>query len=170
MSKRLIFFFFVILFFQRASYGALSRFDVYGGEKLYHDLSQVCLEQLNRSSPIIDIIDHKTLDCMGERADVTEFCYQKNKTEEGYLRGYVDQKLKKVICQRAQRLIVQYRCVDRDLSVFCEEAARGCAKVKEIFAKNIPIIHQSLIERKSIRVKELNCYFEVPRNLDVIEN
>jgi len=170
MNRQIFLFLFSFFLIQRASHGALSRFDVYGGEKQYHELSQVCLDQLNRSSPIIDILDHKTLDCMGERADVADFCYKKNKNDESYLRGYVDQKLKKVICQKAQRLIVQYRCANQDLSVFCEEAARGCSKIKEIFAKNIPIIHQSLIERKNLRLKELNCYFEVPRNLDVIEN
>lgn len=170
MSKHFFILIFSFIFIQRASYGALSRFDVYGGEKLYHDYSQVCSEYLKRPSPIIEVIDHKTLDCMGERADISQYCYENNKNEEGYLRGYVDVKAAKVICQRAKRLIVQYRCGKNDLSVFCEDAKRGCQKVREIFAKNIPMVHQSLIERKPSRIKELNCYFEVPRNLDVIEN
>lgn len=147
---------------------SLTKFDVFNSKKLYYDYSAVCTDALGRVAEIIDVVDSKTLNCMGTEVNAAQFCDKKYYTEKGYMRGYLDKQAQKLVCQHASRVVMSFKCPKNSKQAYCTDALNGCKIFQNLLAKNLDLFHHSLIKRDD-ETKDLNCYFENNLSLESLE-
>lgn len=132
--------------------------DVYlKGQKEY-DLKEVCDFFYKQDYPLIEIISITKLDCMKATVDVSSFCKKKQADDPFLIRGHIDKKKKKVICQSASRVILKYDC-SKDGGQYCEDSSVGCYILRDRYAIRLKIIHHSLLNESKGK-KVLTCYFQ----------
>jgi hypothetical protein len=123
------------------------KYDVHGSTKLEFDFKAVCLDKKLETS-LIQIKDSNTLDCFGKKVNISNYCELKVSTD--FIRGFIDKKSQKVICQSAKRIVFKYDC--KSNKTYCK-SVKACDFVKEKLAKSLSILHRSIIDNN------LNCYF-----------
>ncbi len=129
-------------------------------DKMSYSFKTVCSKMVPHESPLIEVISTTELDCMGKKIAVTDFCDKERAADPYYLRAYVDQNLKRVICHSGKKVIFKYQCVKLTDKKYCERAPKvSCAEVKNKMAKRLHIVHASVTKNEK-GIKELNCYFE----------
>lgn len=147
----------------KASYAGLIQFDVVGSDKKIFSPREVCEKLSAKESVLSNIISMTKIDCMGKIFEVDQFCDEKFKKSEKYLRAYTDKENKTVICESASKVILKYECESKDDSN-CLDSEIGCFEFKKKLVKNLKVIHHSIIDSqkdpKSISKKTLNCYFD----------
>jgi hypothetical protein len=147
---------------------SITRYDVFGSQKLMHDFSEVCTYFHPQGSSLIDIVSTAYLDCMGRKIAVADFCDEKYRRDPQYIRAYVDSDLKKVVCQKANRVILSYRCEANNRSKLCLDAKDACQALKSMLAKNLDLVHFSLIKRDETQ-RDLNCYYDNLASLEKLK-
>lgn len=140
------------------SYAKIIKDDVYlVGQKEY-DLKTVCDFFYKQDFPLIEIKSATQLDCMKGQVSVGTFCAQKQSDDPHLIRGFIDSKNNKVICQSAKRVILKYSCSNKDPK-HCEDSSIGCYILKEKLAMRLKVVHHS-ITTDTPGKKSLNCYYE----------
>ncbi len=130
------------------AYSNITQYDVYGSEKKEYSWGEVCQAVFGSTSPLIDIANSKELICMSKKTSVVDFC-KKNITKN-LIRGFIDTKTKKVICQSGNRIVFKYNCVSN--KTYCASTS-ACNEVQKDLAMTLDLVHSSITENN------LNCYF-----------
>lgn len=149
---------YLILFFSLSLHASLTKYDVTDSTKINFNYSEICTHY-NKTASLIESKNSTTLNCMGEDVSIVEFCEEKFKNDSDYTRAYLDKNNNQVICQKAKRVVLKYKCSRNSVSSFCIDAITGCQQIKKILAHNLDTIHKSLIKRDD-GSRDLNCYFE----------
>jgi hypothetical protein len=137
------------------------KFDISGYKRDLHKYEEVCKEMGIKHLLLVEPIDPLHLDCMGNRISVKKFCLKKlgGEKKERFLRGYINKKLGEVVCEMGDEALVSIGCDKRDKH-FCKEPAKGCAKLKKVYAHAHEVDYHSFIKKDVDNV--LNCYFSLP--------
>jgi hypothetical protein len=121
-----------------------------------HSYSDVCSYFDKKHLLLISAKDINFLDCMGELVAVREFCDNKYKNERLYLRGYIKDDTKEVVCQFGSRVSLSIQCTE-DKQQYCKDDKIGCELLKNVFAKRLSLANSSLINKSEGKI--LNCHF-----------
>lgn len=144
---------------------SLVKDEVYATGSEAFSFKSVCRFLLNRESPLIEAKSVSKLDCMGEVIDVADFCARKFARDPEYARALVAKEESKVVCKKARRVIMSYRCQAGD--GLCRDKDIGCYKLQERFASNLRVSHSSVLEEGA--AKRLNCYFSSLKRGEVLK-
>ena len=86
------------------------------------------------------------------------------------MRGYVDLKNKKVICQMGSNAVLAMTC-DEKHRKFCRSPKRSCQRLQKIFAHRLILDHHSILKAPlSEEAKRLNCYFSAAKDAQSLIN
>lgn len=134
--------------------------DIQTTDKLRFPFKAVCLKMVTHESPLIEVVSGTELDCMGKKISVSRFCEKEMIQDPYYLRGYVDQKSKEVVCVSGKKVNFKYQCVKLSDRRLCEDVPRNsCLMVKEKLAYRLDLVHSSY-SKNDKGIKELKCEFE----------
>jgi hypothetical protein len=141
---------------------------------------QACEELINTKGsylPIIEKENSKNLDCMGHKLNVSTFCKDKqikSDTLRDFARVIINDKDNKIYCQRAEIVIVKYKCSKNNLNAICDNTLYGCKKIGKVLANKLEVVHHSSTSKETFdfgknKPKVLNCYYQnKKRNLNSI--
>jgi hypothetical protein len=134
--------------------------DVSTTEKNRFPFKTVCQKMVSHESPLIEVISGTILDCMGKKVDVIQFCDKQMAQDPYFLRGYVDELSKEVVCHSGKKVIFKYQCVKLTDKRLCDSAPKiSCQEIQKKLARRLEIVHASVTKTEK-GIKELNCYFE----------
>ncbi len=117
----------------------------------YFEFKDVC-SYFKKDPTIIEAKNQVYLDCMGEMVSSQEFCHQKFQDEKNYVRAFVDQSEKKVVCQFAKSAELTFSCADS--KTHCSESEKTCDSLRMVFAANKKLYHASDLKG------QVKCYYE----------
>ena len=149
-----------LFFFISFSYAGVVRDDVTVTEKSSFSWKTVCSKMVAHESPLIEPVSGTQIDCMGKKVDVSDFCSKELAHDPYYLRGYVREETKEVVCQSGKKVSFKYQCVrlaDKKLCSLSAETA--CEEIRRKLARRLDIVHRSFTQNDK-GIRELNCYFE----------
>lgn len=147
------------------SYASVTRDDVTVTDKSNFSWKTVCAKMVTHETPLIEPVSGTEIDCMGKKVNVSDFCDKEMAHDPYFLRGYVNEETKEVICQSGKKVIFKYQCVRLADKRICGQSAEiSCKEIRQKLARRLDIVHQSFTKNEK-GIKELNCYFEsLPRN------
>lgn len=147
--------FFSFLLTPELLWGSVLVDDITLTSKETFSLSEFCQEMVTHPTPLIEVSSITTVDCMGKKVSVSEFCQKKMVTDPYYLRGYA--KKDYVECLSGKKVIFKYAC--RKSDKLCSQTALvSCQSLKEKIAYRLDIVHSAIIPKES--GKQLNCFYE----------
>jgi len=149
----------VCLFFAFNSQANITKDDITVTGQNEYSFTQTCKLLTKRESPLIEVLNISSLDCMGQAVNVSDFCYKIEVDNPFYVRAIIDRKDKKVICKSARRVIVKYECNRASKEKFCQDKQIGCYFLQEKLARRLKLVHSSVLPIVGKTYKELNCYF-----------
>ena len=127
---------------------------------------EVCQSLGKKHLLIVEAVNTWQIDCMGERVRVASFC-KKRPLPRPFLRAYVDEKAKEVICETGDALYLSIICDKKD-KYLCQnqKSEKNCQKLRRVYAQDLELIHHSLIPTtlslgvaKEKKKRKLNCYY-----------
>lgn len=133
---------------------SLKKYEVQNAKKSEFSFSDVCLAKGQTMLPLITPEGVSRLDCMGTKVETAEFCKDHFKGDRKLLRGYVDLAKNRVICEFADRAIVQYQCRGSNDLVDCQKSQVECQRLGEKLALNLELFHHSVTHNRV-----LSCFF-----------
>ncbi len=153
------------LFLISISYAGVIKDDVSVIDRVLFSWKAVCTKMVSFDSPLIEPVSGTEIDCMGKKVNVTDFCEKEMAQDPYFLRGYVNEASKEVVCQSGKKVIFKYQCVRLADKRICGQTAEiSCKEIRQKLARRLDIVHQSFTKNEK-GIKELNCYFEsLPRN------
>ena len=136
-------------------WGAVLVDDISITSKEIFTLKEFCQEMVTHPTPLIEVKSITTVDCMGKKVSVSDFCQKKMVTDPYYLRGYA---LKDhVECLSGKKVIFKYGCRKSD-QLCAGEARASCENLRQKIAYRLDLVHSSIIPKES--GKQLNCFYE----------
>ncbi|PIP95210.1 MAG: hypothetical protein COW00_13750 [Bdellovibrio sp. CG12_big_fil_rev_8_21_14_0_65_39_13] len=153
----------LILFFFLSSClrAEVLKHDVIARDEQYIAFNDVCEFMGHKHNLIIEHDSLTTLDCMGSKVNVFEYCLKKYGKEKKILRGYIQTKLKEVVCESGEQVTLSIGCDKRDQH-FCKDPIKGCEELRKIYAYSLTLFHHSFIPKD---VDDgLNCYYSLEKN------
>lgn len=126
-----------------------------------YEYSRICSHKGIHPSPIVEVKNSITLDCMGFSVKINDFCQEKSKGS--LIKSFIDTKNKKVVCQTGKGAKLKIIC-DKKHGHFCHSKLKGCKNIHKFIAKEIPLVHSSILMENGVRT--LNCYFLDGEGLD----
>lgn len=72
---------------------------------------------------------------MGKKVSLMSFCESKVVDKERFVRGYLDPKRNKVVCQTANQVNLSFTCKKKNKSI-CNKPKKLCGILKPVMAKN----------------------------------
>lgn len=151
----------IIVFLFSGLRAEVLKLDVSGRSDEYFSFQEACETMGHKHNLLIEHPDLLTLDCMNKKIFVKDFCLKKISTEKNLLRGYVQPKLKEVVCESGQQVILSIACDKRDKK-YCKDPIKGCQELQSIYAHSLKLYHHSFLEKDVDDV--LNCYFGDDQN------
>jgi hypothetical protein len=160
---------FFLLFFSLQLLAGVIQDDVSTTEKARFSFKTVCLKVLGQDAPLIDVLSGTEINCMGKKLDVALFCDKQMAQDPYYLRAYVDEVSREVVCHSGKKVLFKFQCVKLIDHKLCDSDAKiSCGQMKQKLAKRLDIVHSS-VTKNAKGIKELNCYFEaLPLNENLI--
>lgn len=129
-------------------------------DKVSFSWKSVCLKMVTHESPLIEPVSGTEIDCMGKKVNVSDFCEKELGHDPYYLRGYVAEASKEVVCQSGRKVNFKYQCVRLADKRLCGQSAEvSCNEIKQKLARRLDVVHHSFTKNEK-GIKELNCYFE----------
>ncbi len=122
----------------------------------------VCKKMMNKDLPLIDYTNATTLDCMGTSINVGSFCLKEMPDSPTLLRGYIDPKIKRVICKKGKKVDLKITC---EGDYLCKDTELDCYKLGQIYAMRLNLDHHSSF--KENKKKVLNCYFSLKKKISL---
>jgi len=144
------------LFFSQFLNAKVLKDDFFFKSENSYSFSEVCKTLTNRESPLIEKVSADTIDCMGLKKNVIEFCDLKESDNVFLARAYIDEEKKSVKCRSGRSVIFKWKCEGKN-DRYCKDADIGCFLVKEKLARNLKLNHKAL-DKKS---RTLSCYFDL---------
>lgn len=141
-------------------FAGVVRDDVTVTDRASFSWKSVCAKMVSHESPLIDPVSGTELDCMGKKVNVSDFCEKELAQDPYYLRGYVSEASKEVICQSGKKVIFKYQCVRLKDRALCSKSPKAaCQEIRHKLARRLDVVHQSFTKNDK-GIRELNCYFE----------
>lgn len=129
-------------------------------EKTRHSFKTVCIKSGYPDSPLIEVVNGTTLDCMSKKVDVAEFCDKEHVRDPYYLRGLIDQAKQEVVCVSGKKVLFKYQCVKLTDKALCSQDAKfACTYIQKKLARRLDIVHSSFVNNEK-GIKQLNCFYE----------
>lgn len=151
---------FFIILISKFSFSHIVLDEVLTTDKIKYSLKDVCSKMVIHESPLIDIISSNTIDCMGKKIEVKDFCDKAMVQDPYYLRAYVDEASREVICHSGKKVNLKYQCTKiSDQHLCVKDVKRNCLYFKEQLAKRLDYVEGSF-SKSAKGVKEINCKFE----------
>ncbi len=142
------------------SFAGVVRDDVTVTEKTSFSWKTVCAKMVSHDSPLIEPVSGTEIDCMGKKVSASDFCEKELAQDPYYLRAFVSEATKEVICQSGKKVIFKYQCVRLADKRLCGQTAEvSCKEIRQKLARRLDIVHQSFTKNDK-GIKELNCYFD----------
>lgn len=137
------------------SWGSVLVDDISLSSQQNYSLKEFCQEMVTHPTPLIEVKSITTVDCMGKKVSVGDFCLIKMAKDPYYIRGYA--KSEGVECLSGKKVIFKYRCRKKD--THCStDAKTTCSQLRTKLAYRLDLIHSSLIAKDDYR--QLNCFYE----------
>ncbi len=155
----------ILVFLISFSHAGVTRDDVTVTDKITFSWKFVCTKMVTHEAPLIELVSGTEIDCMGKKVNVSDFCEREMAHDPYFLRGFVKEETKEVVCQSGKKVIFKYQCVRLADKRLCGQSAEAsCKEIRHKLARRLDIVHQSFTKNDK-GIKELNCYFEsLPRN------
>lgn len=149
---------FLILIFSLSSplCAEVLKFDITGYKRDLYTYKAVCQEMGHKNLLLVEPKNVMHMDCMGEVVNIRSFC-QRVSPKETFLRGYINEKMKEVVCMHGKSAFLSIGCDKRD-KVYCESPKEGCLRLNRIYAYSHQLEYHSFIEKDVDNV--LNCHFQ----------
>lgn len=142
------------------SFAHIIQDDVSVTEKSRFSYQSVCSKMVAHDSPLIEVTSGTELDCMGTKVSVGKFCEKELIADPYYLRAYVDQDQKQVVCVSGKKVLFKYLCVKLSDKALCsQEAKKSCEHIQNKLARRLDLVHSSFVKNEK-GIKQLNCFFE----------
>ncbi len=138
----------------------LIKYEVLGSKKEQFTYLDVCKKMGHRHLLLVERIGD-SIDCMGSKVTPLEFCKAIYLTDPQYIRGYIDKSSKAIVCQKGKDVALSISCDKRD-NKFCEDARASCIVLKDEFAVNLNLVHQTLLYQGA-QGRVLNCHYSVQK-------
>lgn len=133
--------------------------DVFTTRKERFAFKTVCSAMVAHEAPLIDVLSSSELDCMGKKISIRTFCEKKMAEDPYYLRAYIDQENKEVVCHSGKTVVLKYLCARTRDKKYCDLTAKSsCEQMQELLAKRLDMVHSSFTKNEK-GIKQLNCYF-----------
>ncbi|HLT22008.1 MAG TPA: hypothetical protein VKZ84_01125 [Bacteriovoracaceae bacterium] len=145
----------LIIILPQVSWGRVLSDDISLTSKETFTLKELCQEMVTHPTPLIEVKSITTVDCMGKKINVADFCQKKMVTDPYYLRGYA--RNDRVECISGKKVIFKYACRKKD-RLCTGTAEKSCHELKSKLAYRLDIVHSSFIQKESY--KQLNCFYE----------
>jgi hypothetical protein len=123
----------------------------------------VCKKMIKKDSPLIDIYNILTLDCMSRKVKVYQFCFDELASSPYYIRAVIDKDKKKVICKKGKKVTLKLTCDSE--GVDCKDSEIACFKIQERYAARLALNHHSTFKENDRDV--LNCYFSTKAKISL---
>lgn len=146
---------FLIIIFSNETFSSVRKFDILSMGESSYSFKDVC-KSMGKEGLLIQKSGGSFLDCMGEVVSTYDFCKKKIKGGD-FLRAFIDEKNKKVLCQRGKGAVLSIDC-KRKGSGLCKSAKAGCSKLKTIYSHEVPLSFSGFSDSTNGK-KILNCYF-----------
>lgn len=153
--------YFLIFFLTLGLRAEVLKLDVTARDDQYHSFNDVCEFMGHKHNLIIDHDNLFTLDCMGSKVVSLDFCIKKWGAEKKITRGYIQTKLKEVVCESGEQVFISIGCDKRDKH-YCKDPIKGCEELRKIYAHSLSLYHHSFIPKDVDDT--LNCYFNIEKN------
>jgi hypothetical protein len=128
--------------------------------KFRHSFKNVCIKMGHPDSPLVEVASGSTLDCMGRKIDIVEFCDKELAQDPYFIRAYIDQDKQEVICVTGTKVLFKYQCVKLTDKALCSKEAKfSCAYIQKKLARRLDMVHSSFTSNEK-GIKQLNCYFD----------
>lgn len=148
------------LFLVSLSYAGVVRDDVSITDKTSFTWKTVCAKMVAHESPLIEAHSGTEIDCMGKKVNVSDFCEKELAQDPYYLRGFVREETKEVVCHSGKKVNFKYQCVKlADRRLCSQRSSEACKEIGHKLARRLDIVHHSFTENDK-GIRELNCYFE----------
>lgn len=148
-------FFISILIFSQSSFSALRKFDIISPGQVEFSYKDVC-KSMGKETVLIQKLGFYSLDCMSETISTYDFC-KKKVVSHNLLRAVIDEKNKKVICQKGKGAVLSVDCKKKGAGL-CKSAKLGCQKLKTLYSHQVPLSFSGFSD-SSEGTTILNCYF-----------
>lgn len=139
-------------------YSEVLKFDVTGYKRDIYSYKAVCKEMGHKELLLVAPKNVMHMDCMGKIVNITDFCLKVG-PQKNFLRGYINEKMKEVVCTRGKSAFLSIGCDKRD-KVYCEEPLEGCKRLNKVYASSHVLGYHAFIEKDVDNV--LNCFFQEP--------
>ncbi|MFZ4712660.1 MAG: hypothetical protein ACOYL6_03005 [Bacteriovoracaceae bacterium] len=136
---------------------SLTQFDVSGSDKISFDFKKVCEAMGFKETPIVSVPSINTLDCMGSKIAVMDFCLKDFAKDPRFIRAFIDRKDKLVVCEKASHIMLKYECEKKDDNR-CIDSEIGCYDLKKTLAYNLKVFRHSILSVKDKKV--ISCIFD----------
>jgi hypothetical protein len=156
---------FAILFFPVLAFSHIIQDDVTVLERTRHSLKSVCSKSGYPDSPLVDVVSGTTIDCMGRKVEVGDFCDRELAGDPYYLRALVNADRQEVVCVSGKKVLFRYLCVQLTDRALCSRpAGDACAQIKRKLARRLDVVHAAFVNNEK-GIKQLNCFYEaLPAN------
>jgi hypothetical protein len=118
----------------------------------YFDYKETCT-YFKKDSSLVSAQNQLYLDCMGQSVSAQEFCLKKFHGDDNFVRAFLDDEDKKVVCQFASKAELTYNC-EKGESKYCKKAERGCDSLRLIFAAHKKLYHAADLD------EHIKCFYE----------
>ena len=123
--------------------------------------SYVCKKMTRKDSPLIEVDNILTLDCMSRKIKVYRFCFKELEASPYYIRGIIDKERKKVVCKKGKKVSMKITC--NSLKEGCKDSELACFNLQERYAARLGLVHHSSFKEGDEEV--LNCHFSTKKKL-----
>lgn len=115
---------------------------------------------VSHEAPLIEYVSGTEIDCMGKKVKVSDFCEKELAQDPYYLRAFVVEDSKEVVCESGKKVLFKYLCVKLTDRALCgTEAKKSCENIRLKLARRLENVHASFTKNEK-GIKQLNCYFE----------
>lgn len=152
--------FLILLLISLSAHSHIILDDVATTAKTPFSYQTVCRKMVNHESPLIEAVSGTQLDCMGKKIEVRDFCHKEMAHDPYYIRAYINEEDKQVICHSGKKVLFKYLCVKlADKRLCSQDARKSCLAIREKLAKRLDLIHSSIIKNEK-GIKQLSCFFD----------
>lgn len=115
-----------------------------------HTFEEVCQYFGHRHNLLINRASFNSLDCMGEKVTIDEFCLAQasDHPDRLYLRGFIPKvgeqsAEKEVFCVFGQAVSLVFSCEGEGLRNLCADLEAGCLSLRPLYAHQAHLIHHA---------------------------
>lgn len=140
-----------------------TKFSIPKQKRAYYSYKKACDRVGYTETLLVEPIGVRALNCMGEQVQVSTICKKDKKFKyEPFVRGYIDLRNKKVVCQFGKQALLTLSCEQDKTRKYCGHPQKSCQKFQKKFADELILSHQSRLFKGDEEL--LHCYYIFSKN------